>query len=95
MAELQARQEFDTNTDGRVSEEEITILVGDGIDSVGFDQFYTIVWPKIKDVYKMPVVEEADPINPPPTEAPPAPMEDTSSEDAEDADFDEVSAYSM
>ena len=93
MVELQARDEFDTNKDGSVSEEEITVLIGEGIDSVDLDQFISTVWPKIKDVYKMPAPKSAEPIESPPTDSESPPSDDGApvEEEDDDSDFDEVS----
>lgn len=87
MTELQARDEFDTNTDGHVSEEEITLLIGEGIDYIDLDMFISLVWPKIKDTFKMPVAETPEPIEAPPTEAITSPE---AAEEDDDADFEEV-----
>ncbi|XP_067943914.1 glucosidase 2 subunit beta-like [Watersipora subatra] len=94
LTELQAREEFDTNSDGQVSEEEITILVGEAIDSSDSEHFATTVWPKIKDSYRMPSPEGVDPIESPPVEPVPSPTEELDEHDGEDdddddADFDE------
>lgn len=96
MEESRARAEFDKDSDGTVSQDEVNEYMS-SLEPVDEHTFVSTVWPNVKEVISVPAANQGEPLQAPPTGEDDsqirAPTVDD--DDDDDSDFDEVLCLSV